>query len=178
MSQEAFQIVAVIATAAGALSDWRSGKIPNAITIPLLVGAPAAAFAVGGTSGFLDACLGACFCGIVPFFAFRAGGMGGGDVKLFAAVGALLGPWLGIEAQFYAMIAASIASLVLLARRRKLVQAFSNIFFLAFNRVLPKKWRREVTPELQSQLRIGPYIFVGTAAAVLTQHPTWMGMRP
>ena len=97
-------------------------------------------------------------------------------MKLFAAVGALLGWQVGFEAQFFAMVAASIASLIVLAYKRQLLIAFSNLFYLAFNRILPKKWRRDVTQSLRTELRIGPYIFVGTAAAVLLRNPSWLGM--
>jgi prepilin peptidase CpaA len=43
--------------------------------------------------------LGAFACGIVPFLAWKKGEMGGGDVKLFAAIGALVGPVVGFDVE-------------------------------------------------------------------------------
>jgi prepilin peptidase CpaA len=174
--EDGMHVLALVGTAVGAGWDLRKGTLPNWLTLSLLAAGPAIAFAIYGTGRFLDSCLGACLCAFIPFLAFRSNGMGGGDVKLFAAVGALLGWQVGFEAQFFAMVAASIASLVVLAYKRQLLTAFSNLFYLAFNRILPQKWRRDVTQSLRTELRIGPYIFVGTAAAVLLQHPSWLGM--
>lgn len=175
------QLLAVVGTAVGAGWDVKTGRIPRFLYLPLIAAGPAIALALYGISsqhGFLQSCLGICFCGFVPFAAHRQDpdGMGGGDVALFGAIGGLLGPWVGLEAEFYSMVAASVGALVVLAYKRQLVAAFSNLFFLAFNRILPKRLRRDVTEALRTQLRVGPYIFVGTAAAVLLQHSTWLGM--
>lgn len=174
------QAVAVLGTAVAAAWDWKTGRIPKYLYLPLVAAGPAIALAVYGVTsrtGLLSSFLGICLCGLVPFVAHRQDpdGMGGGDVALFAAVGGLLGPWVGIEAEFYSMVAASIGAVVVLSYKRQLLTAFSNLFFLAFNRILPQKWRREVTPALRTQLKVGPYIFIGTAVAVVLQHPTWVG---
>ena len=178
---DAIELTAVLGTAVAAGWDLRTGRIPNWLTLPLLALGPAVALALHGVSangGLLQSCLGICLCGFVPFFAHRQdpNGMGGGDVKLFAAIGGLLGPWVGLEAEFYSMVAASVGALVVLAWRRQLLVAFANLFFMAFNRILPTKWRRDVSESLRTQLRVGPYIFVGTTVAVVLQHLTWMGI--
>ncbi|MBX3210473.1 MAG: prepilin peptidase [Labilithrix sp.] len=94
-------------------TDIATRRIPNLVTLGgLFVG-----LAVHGASGFVDggllggargigyALLGAVACGIVPFLAWKKGEMGGGDVKLFAAIGALVGPVLGfdVEARAFAL---------------------------------------------------------------------------
>ena len=177
---DGLQALAIVGTAIGAFWDFRKGTIPNWLTLSLIAVGPAVGLAVHGTTGFLESCLGVCFCGFVPFVAWRQDpeGMGGGDVKLFAAIGGLLGPWIGLEAEFYAMVVSSLAALAVLAWKRELVKAFGNLFFMVFNRVLPRKWRREVAPSLKTRLRVGPYIFVGTAVAVLLQHADALGVRP
>ena len=178
---EGMQLLAVLGTAVGAGWDLRTGTIPRWLTLPLLAAGPAIALGLYGVTashGLLSSCLGICLCGFVPFAAHRQDpdGMGGGDVALFAAAGGLLGPSLGLEAEFYSMVAASIGALVVLAWKRQLMASFANLFFLSFNRILPKKWRRDVSEALRTQLRVGPYIFVGTAAAVLLQHSSLLGL--
>lgn len=103
----------IFVVASSVLSDIASRRIPNVLTLGgLVVGLAihASAGAVGG--GFLGglrgvgfALLGAFGCGLVPFLAWRRGEMGGGDVKLFAAIGALVGPALGfdVEARAFAI---------------------------------------------------------------------------
>jgi prepilin peptidase CpaA len=86
------QIVLVLLVAVAAWSDLRSRHIPNWITVP------GAAFGLllqtwyGGQHGALASLEGVAL-GIAMFIVFFiAGGMGAGDVKLFGAVGALVGP--------------------------------------------------------------------------------------
>ena len=131
-----------------------------------------------GEQGLWDSGLGFLACGIVPLAMWRTGGMGGGEVKLLAGLGALTGVFVGIEIEFYAMAAGCVAAIVVLARKRRLLPALGNLFFLLFNRVIPKKWRRDVSSELQHEIRVGPYILVGTLIAVALQHPQWVGMNP
>ena len=70
-----FLIVALVIAALGAVTDWRTGNIPNWLTLGALVIAPFAhvihATTVGmrGSEAALEGCfslVGAAFCGIVP----------------------------------------------------------------------------------------------------------------
>ena len=71
----------------------------------LVIAARALAAAVPA-AGF--SLLGAAVCAAVPLALWRAQAIGGGDVKLFAALGALLQTLVGVEAQFYACLAACV----------------------------------------------------------------------
>jgi prepilin peptidase CpaA len=96
-------IVVVIAS----FSDLLFRRIPNLVTLGgLLVGAliqAAIGFVVtqnsvaGAFKGFGIALLGAIACAFIPFIAWKKGEMGGGDVKLFAALGAIMGPMMGFD---------------------------------------------------------------------------------
>lgn len=166
---------AVLITATGAVTDWRTGRIPNWLTLPPIFAAPIVHGLVFGVRGLIASVLGLLVCGLVPYVLFRKGAMAGGDVKLFAAVGAVAGIYVGIEAELLAFIFAALFSLARLAWHGKLFRTMGNSFFIALNPVLPKKWRREVEPELMSRVRLGGAIFAGTALAVLMKHPTfWM----
>ncbi len=163
------------ATAVAAYTDVRVGKIPNWLTYPLLLAGPAVFYLGMGTEGLSRALTGMLACGFVPFFMWRAGGMSGGDVKLFAGIGAMTGALVGIEVLFYSVCAAMFVALGMLIKNKRLLVALGNIFYLAFNRVLPKKWRRSVRAELKDEIRIGVPIFVGTAFAIALRHPEWVG---
>lgn len=166
---------AVGATAIAAYTDVRLGKIPNWLTYPLFAVGPLLFYLGMGSDGLTNSLLGLMACGFVPFFMWRSGGMFGGDVKLFAGLGALTGVLVGIEALFYSVCVAMLVALGVLIKNKRLLVALGNIFFLAFNRFLPPKWRRSVRSELKHEIRIGVPIFVGTALAVALRHPEWVG---
>ena len=82
---------AVFIGLAAAVEDLRRRQIPNWIPVAAIVGGLAIAFRDRGFSGAGSSLLG-LLAGFAVFFIFYAlGAMGGGDVKLMAGFGALLG---------------------------------------------------------------------------------------
>jgi prepilin peptidase CpaA len=113
--------------------------------------------------------LGALVCLLIPLGLYQVSrdAIGGGDVKLFAALGAILRTLIGVEAQFYACLAACLIAFGQLAYHGKLFQVLGNTFMLAFNPLLPKERRRELTPDMLTKMRFGPGIFVGTLVTAI-----------
>ena len=72
--------------------DLRTRRIPNWITLPLVVSGLARCCILRGTPGPGTAALGMLVGAAIPFVLFAIGALGGGDVKLMAGVGAWLGP--------------------------------------------------------------------------------------
>lgn len=175
IGQPYFLIAAVIVAAVAAWFDWRSGEMPDAVTLVPLAAAPVAHAVVAAVGGGFEAAvqaagfsvLGAAVCVLVPAALYRAGAIGGGDLKLFAALGALLDTLLGVEAEFYACLIASVISLGVMAYHGKLFRVLGNTFALAFNPLLPKDKRREIPKEELTWARFGPAIFLGTALTAL-----------
>lgn len=99
--------ICLVVVVISALSDIVTHRIPNLLTLGgLAVGVVihgAAGFVESGVTGSLRsmgaALLGAVLCGLIPFFAWKKGEMGGGDVKLFAAIGALVGLSIGFDVE-------------------------------------------------------------------------------
>ena len=171
-----FLLAATLIAALAAWFDWRTGEMPNWLTLGPLLAAPVAHAVAAGVAahafepavqaaGF--SVLGAVVCAAVPLALYRASAIGGGDVKLFAALGALLRTLVGVEAQFYACIAACVLAFGRLAYDGKLFKVLGNTFMLAVNPFLPRDRRREITPDMMTWARFGPAIFVGTAAAAV-----------
>ncbi|HUT12988.1 MAG TPA: A24 family peptidase [Thermoguttaceae bacterium] len=125
-SSIAVAIVVVVAAIAG-LSDVRTFKVPNRLTLPLAVTGVAYHTIAGGLAGLQLSLLGALFGFGVLFGLYVLGAIGAGDVKLMAGVGA----WLGVSTSIYvfAVAAAGTAlySIIVLLRRGNLSQAFTTI---------------------------------------------------
>ena len=159
--------LALLATALAAAIDHRTGLIPNWLTLPALAAGLAGHGIVGGVGGLAASLVGALACALVPWLLFRKGALGGGDVKLFAALGALLGLRLGLDAELLAFVCAAVLALGQLARQGRLRVTLGNAGRLLL--------RRPVAPELMTTARMGMGIFAGTALAVALASPRLFG---
>jgi prepilin peptidase CpaA len=122
---------ALIIGAAACATDLHSRRIPNWLTFGASAAAIAFHFATEGHAGVQQA-MGGWVIGLALFMPmFLLGGMGAGDVKLLAALGAWLGPanafWLAI----YASMAGGVVAVPLALRHRYLGTAFKNLGSLA-----------------------------------------------
>jgi prepilin peptidase CpaA len=150
---DAFQISAIVVAIVAAMWDLRSRRIPNVLTF----GSAAAAFlahgyiaGVPGTGWSIAGwCVGVAF--FLPIFAL--GGMGAGDVKLLAALGAWLGPGPAIWVALFSLIAGGVLGLVVAIGHGYLTQAFANISWMF------QFWRAEgpkPVPEVTLATHKGP----------------------
>ena len=157
----------IAVTLIAAVTDLRTGLIPNALTLPALVLAVALHGILVSPLAAGLSLLGALLCGLTPFVFFRLGAMGGGDVKLFAALGAIAGPGLGLEIQLLSLTAAFIYGLCVMTFRGKLLATLRNVgrVFVGIFWPPARARREQDAPELTS-LRIGAAIFAGAALAV------------
>ena len=103
------------------LLDLQSRIIPDAITLPGIGYALLLAVVLGGAAGLVEAGLGALAAGgvVLLLVILTRGGIGGGDMKLMAMLGAALG-WKGAFMAFaLSQVAGGIVALMLLIVRRR-----------------------------------------------------------
>jgi prepilin peptidase CpaA len=102
------------------LSDVRTRRIPNALTLPGIGLGLGIGVALHGLAGLVAAAGGVLLAFGVLFVPFALGGIGGGDVKMMAAVGALAGPRALLASLLAGMILGGLVALGVLWRRGRL----------------------------------------------------------
>src|SRR5204863_1315166 len=88
----AIELLLVMLVALAAWNDFRTRRIPNWITVPGALAGFVLQIWYSGLHGAVQSIEGAALGLGLVLLLFLARGMGAGDVKLFAAVGALAGP--------------------------------------------------------------------------------------
>jgi prepilin peptidase CpaA len=120
-------VVVFVTVVAMAVTDLWQFRVHNLLTLPLLISGLIYQGVVDGTSGLVNGLLGALFGFSALILFCMMGGIGAGDVKLLAGVGA----WLGLPLTFYVFIASSLAagvySIVLLLMNRRLRETWVNL---------------------------------------------------
>ena len=108
------------AASVAAVIDVFSRRIPNWVTFAAFIAGVLINTWLAGAGGILLALAGAALgvALLLPFYAIRA--MGAGDVKLLAAIGALLGPQALVSVAVYGALVGGAISLVMLCVRRRL----------------------------------------------------------
>lgn len=173
--EEATTAGLVLAAAGGIWWDVREGRVPNALTGAALL-AGLALGGLGGTEAFLSALAGAGAGFAVALPVFLVGGLGGGDVKLLAAMGSLLGiGQLPVALAATALVGGLMAGFEVV-RQGAVRRTARNIFLIivSFGRDSFGRWRER---EAGNPLTVGspaavtvPYavaISVGSVAAHL-----------
>jgi len=110
VSKEVVWLVSFVLIEA-AIIDGRSLRVPNWLTFHFFAGGLVFAFWTGGSALLGAALLGAAvgLLSLLPLYAI--GGMGAGDVKLMAGLGA----WVGPSLVFWAFLSTAIAGAVIAA---------------------------------------------------------------
>lgn len=161
-------MVLALAVAFGAaFCDWRRGEIPNWLTLPPIFAAPPAYGVAFGVEYGLHSVAAAFLCALVPYLLFRRGAMGGGDVKVFGALGAITAFDLlvGVEIELGALVVALVVACGALARQGVLLRTLGNALTQAFNPLLPVGWRQAPCTALSAPVRIGGAILAATMAS-------------
>lgn len=161
--------IAVAVAMIGCVFDLHSRRIPNELTLGAALAAVIVSAVTGGLGAVGWSAAGWAIAAALWLPIYALGGMGAGDVKLMAAIGAWLGPAIVIYAVLYAAIAGAVFAIALAIAQGCIRQTYSNVQLLIIH------WRVVgFTPHAQLNLGSAPSprlayavpILVGTMAAI------------
>jgi prepilin peptidase CpaA len=158
-----------VAVSAGVLVatvvDIRTRRIPNDLTATMAgVGVGLAATGISGLSlwgSMLGFVLGLAL--MMPGHVL--GATGAGDVKLMAAVGAIVGPATIVNAFLFTAIAGGVLAIVVAVRRQRLAATLAGTGRLMAGPTDAKETIRSASPA--SRFAYGPAIAIGSVVAAL-----------
>ena len=151
--------------AAAVVIDLRSRRIPNLLTATMAVLGLGLA-ATGYSSVTVAASVGGMVLGLVLMLPGHAlGATGAGDVKLMAAVGAIVGPGLVFPAFLFTCIAGGVLAVAVAISRRRLTETVAGTGRLI---TAPANAGTEIKGAAASRrFAYGPAIAAGSVIAVL-----------
>jgi prepilin peptidase CpaA len=151
--------------------DLRSSRIPNWLTFPAMGFALAGHAWLNNMDGVLF-CLAGLGTGLGLFsLIYLAGGIGAGDVKFMAAIGAFLGLYGVLSSAWLAMIIGGVYAVGAMCYQWGMVATGHRLFYTAYGAFVVggSAWNRELT--LPFKLRYGLAIATGTLLFQLGLHP-------
>jgi prepilin peptidase CpaA len=155
-------LLAVGISAVAAYTDKRTGKIPNSLCFMGMGSGLVLGLAGAGLHGLLIALAGGFAAGLVPLILFRMDAMGGGDVKLFFAVGSLLGIGAALEIEMMSFVIGALWGMGIWIRQRQFIAGLKGVLVFAVP-YLGKRLLPEGSVVSKTEIKFAPAIF----AAVL-----------
>ena len=104
--------------------DYTSQKIPNKITFPAFLSGVLLSTIFFGIQGFMNSVVGFLVGFLVLLLPFILGGMGAGDVKLMAAIGAIKGAQFVLMTFIYTAIVGGVIAILYSVYKRGFVISF------------------------------------------------------
>jgi prepilin peptidase CpaA len=143
-------------------TDIFAHRIYNFVTYPAMVTGIVLNTLGSGWRGLQMSVIGLVVGFVMFFIVFLFGGLGGGDVKLMAAVGALQGyPFIMYASAFSALFGALIAVGALMARGR-LWRSLRNVFGVMLSYAVPFMEKRHLDPKESFPIPYGYAMAMGS----------------
>ncbi|MFK7976734.1 MAG: prepilin peptidase [Halioglobus sp.] len=166
LDSQYFLLLALLIPAC-AMDLWRH-RIPNIITYPGLLAGLALGLISGGAAGLGIHLLGALAAGFPLLLMFLGGSLGGGDVKLMAAVGAVMGFPAALNALFASIMVGGLCAALILIWQGRLwgltVYAWGGIGHRL-------GWRKDPPTALPARRDAFPFGVAITIGTLLTATP-------
>ncbi|WP_342432924.1 prepilin peptidase [Neobacillus sp. FSL H8-0543] len=116
-------------------TDIKSRKILNIVTLPTIFTGLIYHIIINGNKGLLFSGKGFLVGLGLLIIPYLLGGMGAGDVKLMAAIGALMGPSFVFYSFIYTALIGGVIALLLIFKTRGFINTIKSFFFNLTNLV-------------------------------------------
>lgn len=171
---------------AASVIDVRTHRIPNKLTAPamlaalvfwLIVGLISGKGLAGGDQGVYGTLAGSflgLLSGLIPYgILVTIGGLGGGDMKLMAAVGAWSASWQAVlGTTFYALLAAALMGVFLMVKHRRVMLTLTRVLGIALTR------GRAIKPDDDNTALKVPFALAVAVGAALAGAEHMLGWWP
>ena len=137
--------------------DLKTRRIPNYLTLGGALGGLGFQLGYHGLPGLLDGLAGLGLGFILLLGPYLLGGMGAGDVKASAALGAWLGLWRAFSLFVYMGLAGGLIILVVLLWQRRLLAGIREMGNFLLNWVLCRHFDSKPPPSAPRQRTTIPY---------------------
>lgn len=155
--------VLVIAT----FTDVRSRRIPNWLVLPFLVSGVAVSGWMYGWHGVVQSLEGGGLGLLLYGILFWMGGMGAGDVKLCAAIGAWIGPSQLLIAVIFTGLIGGLMALAWAAKKGFMKELFQHASDLAF--ISKARGEAVLSNPLRRKMPYAPAIAIGTLISFIAR---------
>lgn len=151
-------------------TDLRHQKIYNWATLPGIVVGFLINGLLGRIAGLKSAGLGFVIGFGILFVIFLFGGIGGGDVKLMGAIGAIMGYPFVISALVYSILVGGFIAFAILIWKRKFLRTMRNIFLFLIHKIVPFIGPPSMDKGHMEKVPFGIAIVIGTIWAMLMEY--------
>lgn len=147
-------------------TDWREQKIHNKLLVPAFIIALLLHSFQGGISGLTSSLSGAAIGFVLLILPYLMGGVGAGDVKLLAVIGAFGGAFFVLTSFLYGAVIGGLVSVFLLARRRALGNGLKHLLYFFPIQLKPQHFSESMNNARQEKFPYGIAISLGTLIAL------------
>jgi prepilin peptidase CpaA len=126
------KIVIITALLISLITDIKKRKILNIVTLPTILFGFIYYTALQGLDGFLFSGKGFLIGFSLLLFPYLLGGMGAGDVKLMAAIGALMGTSFVLYSFVYIALIGGLISALLIIKKNGIKDCLKSFYFQIF----------------------------------------------
>lgn len=163
-------VIAVLVPLAAVIAyhDIRYRRIPNALVLSTLFSGLVTNLHLGGRSGLISSLAGCALAFGLMFLQYCFGAMGAGDVKLFAAIGSLIGVQLVIQTFFIVLLTGCVVATISMLRAGVVRQTMVNVWLILHSLLLGwKLTHRSALVEGKVTVPYGVAITLGSLISIV-----------
>lgn len=149
------------------VTDVRRAVIPNKLTIWGAVIGIILNVSVNGLNGLTFSLIGAGSAFIVMLLLYLIGALGAGDVKLFTAIGAMMGTSFVFQLMLYAILCAALIGLVLLMTHKQMAATGQKLVKWLFSIIVLHDLNIVMGMKRDPNIKF-PFMYAVMPAAIMT----------